>query len=319
MEEQVRSTELDFSLSQSELEKFHRDGYIGPFDLYQKDEMERSLQALRPKLLNTKKAIYSQDKAVSGITNLSNYDRHLDVDFLAAHITRPEIVDRVSSILGRDTLCWRSEFFPKYPGDEGTDWHQADNFSNVAGSKHPQIVWPEDAQFGGTITVWAAFTDATIENGCLQFIPGTHRTMNYDESKTMDYQSDAINKMEKDGVRRGFFGYDYRQLQKDPNWKPDESQAKSMVMRQGQFIIFWSTLMHASHPHNGLTDQMRLGFAARYLPTSVQVYPYSNTLEEFGGQASLDKFGCVLVSGDNRFPHNRFVDRTCNGFQFPRR
>lgn len=319
MEEQVRSTELDFSLSQSELEKFHRDGYIGPFDLYQKDEMERSLQSLRPKLLNTKKAIYSQDKAVSGITNLSNYDRHLDVDFLAAHITRPEIVDRVSSILGRDTLCWRSEFFPKYPGDEGTDWHQADNFSNVAGSKHPQIVWPEDAQFGGTITVWAAFTEATIENGCLQFIPGTHRTMNYDESKTMDYQSDAINKMEKDGVRRGFFGYDYRQLQKDPNWKPDESQAKSMVMRQGQFIIFWSTLMHASHPHNGLTDQMRLGFAARYLPTSVQVYPYSNTLEEFGGQASLDKFGCVLVSGDNRFPHNRFVDRTCNGFQFPRR
>lgn len=319
MEEQVRSTELDFSLSQSELEKFHRDGYIGPFDLYQKDEMERSLQALRPKLLNTKKAIYSQDKAVSGITNLSNYDRHLDVDFLAAHITRPEIVDRVSSILGRDTLCWRSEFFPKYPGDEGTDWHQADNFSNVAGSKHPQIVWPEDAQFGGTITVWAAFTEATVENGCLQFIPGTHRTMNYDESKTMDYQSDAINKMEKDGVRRGFFGYDYRQLQKDPNWKPDESQAKSMVMRQGQFIIFWSTLMHASHPHNGLTDQMRLGFAARYLPTSVQVYPYSNTLEEFGGQASLDKFGCVLVSGDNHFPHNRFVDRTCNGFQFPRR
>ena len=319
MEEQVRSPDLDFSLSQNELEKFHRDGYIGPFDLYQKDEMERSLQALRPKLLNTKKAIYSQDKAVSGITNLSNYDRHLDVDFLAAHITRPEIVDRVSSILGRDTLCWRSEFFPKYPGDEGTDWHQADNFSNVAGSKHPQIVWPEDAQFGGTITVWAAFTEATIENGCLQFIPGTHRTMNYDESKTMDYQSDAINKMEKDGVRRGFFGYDYRQLQKDPNWKPDESQAKSMVMRQGQFIIFWSTLMHASHPHNGLTDQMRLGFAARYLPTSVQVYPYSNTLEEFGGQASLDKFGCVLVSGDNRFPHNRFVDRTCNGFQFPRR
>ncbi len=319
MEEQVRSPDLDFSLSQNELEKFHRDGYIGPFDLYHKDEMERSLQALRPKLLNTKKAIYSQDKAVSGITNLSNYDRHLDVDFLAEHITRPEIVDRVSSILGRDTLCWRSEFFPKYPGDEGTDWHQADNFSNVAGSKHPQIVWPEDAQFGGTITVWAAFTDATIENGCLQFIPGTHRTMNYDESKTMDYQSDAINKMEKDGVRRGFFGYDYRQLQKDPNWKPDESQAKSMVMRQGQFIIFWSTLMHASHPHNGLTDQMRLGFAARYLPTSVQVYPYSNTLEEFGGQASLDKFGCVLVSGDNRFPHNRFVDRTCNGFPFPRR
>jgi len=50
-------------------------------------------------------------------------------------------------------------------------------------------------------------------------------------------------------VRRGFYGYDYRQLQKDPNWSPDESQAKSMVMRQGQAVMFWSTIMHASHPH----------------------------------------------------------------------
>ncbi|SDJ53626.1 non-haem Fe2+, alpha-ketoglutarate-dependent halogenase [Paraburkholderia steynii] len=311
---EVRSSE--FALSQEELVSFHRDGYVGPFDLYSADEMEANLQALRPKLLNTKRAIYSQERSISGVTNLANYDRHLDVDFLASHITRAEIADRVSSILGRDVLCWRSEFFPKYPGDEGTDWHQADNFSNVAGSKHPQIVWPEDADFGGTITVWSAFTDATIENGCLQFIPGTHRTMNYDESKVMEYHEEAINNVEKQGVRRGFFGYDYRQLQKDPNWSPDESKARSMVMRQGQFIIFWSTLMHASHPHSGLTEKMRLGFAARYLPTSVRVYPYSNTLEEFGGSARLDKFGCVLVSGQDNFGHNRFVDRTFNGYPF---
>ncbi|MFF4604410.1 chlorinating enzyme [Streptomyces sp. NPDC001339] len=307
----------DFSLSEVELKQFHQDGFIGPFDLYEKDEMEANLQALRPKLLNTKKAIYSQDKAVSGNTNLANYDRHLDVDFLAEHITRPEIVDRVSSILGPDTMCWRSEFFPKYPGDEGTDWHQADNFSNVAGSKYPQILWPEDAEFGGTITVWTAFTEASIENGCLQFIPGTHTSMNYDESKVMEYNEGAINSVEKDGVKRGFFGYDYRQLQKDPNWSPDESKAVSQVMRQGQFIIFWSTLMHASHPHSGLTDQMRLGFAGRYLPTQVQVYPYSEGLEEFGGKASLDKFGNVLTSGKNAYSHNRFVDSTVNGFRFP--
>jgi non-heme Fe2+,alpha-ketoglutarate-dependent halogenase len=75
--------------------------------------------------------------------------------------------------------------------------------------------------------------------------------------------------------------------------------------------------MHASHPHSGLSKEMRLGFAARYLPTSVRVYPHSNTLEEFGGRASLDKFGCVLVSGEDRFGHNRFTDQTCNGFKFP--
>lgn len=307
----------DFSLSPEELERFHRDGFIGPFDLYPAEEMERNLRALRPKLLNTKKAIYNSDGAMSGVTNLANYDRHLDIEFLARHITSPQIVDRVASVLGPDTLCWRTEFFPKYPGDEGTDWHQADNFSNVAGSKHPQIVWPEDAEFGGTITVWAAFTPATLENGCLQFIPGSHRTMNYDESKTMTYDADSINQQVKGGVRRGFFGYDYRQLQKDPNWSPDESKAVSQVMRQGQFIMFWSTLMHASLPHSGKTDEMRLGFAARYLPTSVRVYPYSDSLEEFGGAASLEKFGNVLVSGEDRYGHNRFVDSTVDGFRFP--
>jgi non-haem Fe2+, alpha-ketoglutarate-dependent halogenase len=316
MNAQAGGTSVGFALSAQEIGQFHRDGYIGPFDLYEPDEMEQNLRTLRPKLLNTRQAIYAQSKAVSGVTNLANYDRHIDVDFLAAHITRPEIADRVASVLGPDVLCWRTEFFPKYPGDEGTDWHQADNFSNVAGSKHPQIVWPQDAEFGGTITVWSAFTEASIENGCLQFIPGSHKSMNYDESKVMDYNADAVNKVEKGEVRRGFFGYDYRQLQKDPDWSPDESQAQSMVMRQGQFIIFWSTLMHASHPHAGLTDAMRLGFAARYLPTSVKVYPYSDTLQEFGGEASLEKHGCVMVSGRDEYDHNRFVETTVHGTPF---
>lgn len=311
------STGPDFSLVDSEIEQFSRDGFIGPFDLYEPAEMERHLRSLRRRLLSKKNAVYASQEAVSGVTNLASYDRHLDIDFLAQHITRPEIVDRVTSILGPDTLCWRTEFFPKYPGDEGTDWHQADNFSNVAGSKYPQILWPEDAEFGGTITVWTAFTEATVENGCLQFIPGSHTEMNYDESKSMEYDSDSINKRSKNGVRRGFFGYDYRQLQKDPDWSPDESKAVSQVMRQGQFIIFWSTLMHASHPHSGKTDSMRLGFAARYLPTQVHVYPYSQGLEEFGGKASLDKFGNVLVSGTDKYDHNKFVQSTVGGFEFP--
>jgi non-heme Fe2+,alpha-ketoglutarate-dependent halogenase len=306
-----------YALSAEELEQFHRDGFYGPFDLYDPEEMERSLQAMRPKLIDSRRGIYHQGEALSGTTNLASYDRHLDVDFLAMHVCRPAIVDRVTSVLGPDVLCWRTEFFPKYPGDEGTDWHQADNFANVG--KHAQIVWPEDATFGGALTCWTAFTDSSIENGCLQFIPGSHKTMNYDENKIIDYDAEIINRQDKNGVRRGFYGYDYRQLQKDPNWSPDESKAKSMVMRQGQCIMFWSTLMHASHPHQGLTDRMRLGFTARYVPTSVLVYPYQDTLAEYGVEVSLEKFGSVLVSGRDEFGHNRIVDRTVNGTPFPMR
>jgi non-heme Fe2+,alpha-ketoglutarate-dependent halogenase len=51
----------------------------------------------------------------------------------------------------------------------------------------------------------------------------------------------------------------------------------------------------------------------------VQVYPYSDALVEFGGAASLERFGNVLVSGHDDYHHNRFVDRTVNGHPFTAR
>jgi non-haem Fe2+, alpha-ketoglutarate-dependent halogenase len=312
----VSSTD-DFALTPEELALFDKQGFIGPFTLYSPEQMRAQWRATRLRLLDRSEAVYQDDLAVSGATNISNYDRHLDNDFLAEHICRPEIVDRVSSILGPDVICWRTEFFPKHPGDEGTDWHQADTFANASGK--PQILWPgeSDEAFGaGTITVWAAFTEASVENGCLQFIPGSHRKMNYDETKRMAYDPDQINAAEKDGVRRGFFGYDYRQLQVDPGWKPEEDEAVSQVMEPGQFIVFWSTLMHASHPHLGKTDEMRMGFATRYVPADVRVYPDSDAIEEYGGRISLENYGSVVVKGQNLCPENRISTQTTRGKKF---
>ncbi|MGW2157692.1 chlorinating enzyme [Nonomuraea sp. NPDC001699] len=306
----------EHSMTPEELKTFHTQGYFGPFKVYEIDEMRQNWRRERMRLMDRSNAVY-RDDAASGNTNISNYDRHLDSPFLADHISRPQIVDRVVSVLGPDVLCWRTEFFPKYPGDEGTDWHQADTFANASGK--PQIVWPQAEEFGGTITVWTAFTEANEDTGCLQFIPGTHETMFYDETKRMHYDPNKINQEDKDGVRRGFFGYDYRDLQIDPDWKPDESQAVSMVMRPGEAILFWSTLMHASLPHKGLTDEMRLGFAARYVPTKVDVYPDTDEIEEYGGRVSLDRYGAVLVTGRNTNPGNRIATATTTGHPFTTR
>lgn len=305
----------EFSLSETEAASFQANGYFGPFTVYDEDEMVALWKRERLSLLDRSQAIYQEEAAQSGNTNISNYDRHLDSNRLAAHICRPQIVDRVRSALGPDVLCWRTEFFPKYPGDEGTDWHQADTFANASGT--PQILWPGDLKsFGGTITVWTAFTEATEDNGCLQFVPGTHQQMFYDESKRMHYDPNRIGVEQKEGVRRGFFGYDYRELQVDPDWKPDESRAVSLVMRPGQAVMFWSTLLHASHPHKGLTNQPRVGFAARYVPTSVRVYPDTDAIEEYGGRVSLQKYGAVVVAGVNRYDHNRIAGETTRGQQF---
>lgn len=308
------TADTDFSLSDEEVASFHENGYIGPLTIYTPEEMDEMWKTVQRETLDRTYAAYPPvDKGV-GAPNIFNYDRHLDIDLLARHVCNRRIVDRVASLLGPDLLCWRSEFFPKYPGDEGTDWHQADTFANASGK--PQLLWPGETEenFGaGTLTVWTAFTDSTVENGCLQIIPGTHRQMNYDETKRMDFDESRINSEIKDGVPRGFFGYDYRQLQHDPDWKPNEEDAVSLVMERGQCVIFLSTLMHASLPNHSTGKKYRMGFATRYVPAKVQVYPGTDHIEEYGGSISLEKWSAFLVSGTDAYGHNKISDRTLRG------
>jgi non-haem Fe2+, alpha-ketoglutarate-dependent halogenase len=301
----------DFRLTQAELARFNQDGYLAPLRLYDAEEMKDRWKTIRRQLRDRSRAIYPDG------SNISNYDRHLDIDLLSEHVINPRIVDRVASVFGPDVLCWRSEFFPKHAGDEGTDWHQAGTFQNTG--DRPQLVWPEDddrAGLGGTITVWTAFTDSTLVNGCLQLMPGTHRTMNYDESKAMEFDPEGSRHVNEEGIARGFFGYDYRKLRKDSSWVPDESKAYPVVLKAGEFIMFWSTLMHASLPHTGNERDYRMGFAARYVPTKVQVYPGMSVLSEHGGKNSLDDYGTVLVAGRDRYFHNKISSRTRTGYTF---
>jgi len=302
------------ALTAEQRASFRRNGYIGPLTIYTPEEMTALWRQVQRETLDRSHAAYPEVDASIGAPNIFNYDRHLDIDLLARHAMNRRIVDKVASILGPDLLCWRTEFFPKYPGDEGTDWHQADTFANASGK--PQLLWPgesEDDFGGGTITVWTAFTDSTRENGCLQVIPGTQNKMNYDETKHMDYDADRINAEVKDGVPRGFFGYDYRQLQFDPGWKPNEEDAFSLVMERGQCVIFWSTLMHASLPNISTGRNYRMGFATRYVPTKVRIYPDTDHIEEYGGSISLANWGAVLAGGEDTYGHNKIIDRTLRG------
>ncbi len=300
-----------YSLNSGQLESFRNNGFTGPFDLYDPTEIRARYKSLRAEIFDRKYAIYD----LPHTSRLAGYDRHLDIDFFSQHIMRKEILEKVEGILGPDVICWRSEMFPKYPGDEGTDWHQADTFAHASGE--PQIVWPGGSRFGGSLTVWTAVTDATEEMGCLRFIPGTHEEMFYDESKGMEYRPENVNAVDKGGVKRGFFGYDYRNLQKDPDFVPDEESAVSIVMKAGQFVIFWSTLMHASLP-NTTTNKTRLGFTARYVPTCVKVYPNTESVDEYGTVLSLDKYGVVVAAGQDDYKHNRVRTDSARGYSFVR-
>ena len=98
----------DFSLTEQELQQFDRDGFIGPFTLYEPEEMMQLHKTVRAQLFNRTHAPYDAPHDVA----ITNYDRHLDVELLTRHVIRTEIVHRLRSILGPDVLCWRRQLIP---------------------------------------------------------------------------------------------------------------------------------------------------------------------------------------------------------------
>ena len=286
----------DYYLSEAETSFFYQNGYLGPFTLCQPEEMVSLFEEVRMDLLDTHNAPFPKSKL--------NYDRHLDLQALNQIINNPKVVHRISSILGPDVLSWRTEWFPKYPGDEGTDWHQAESFVEFEGTE--KLV-PTAAEEGRPweLTAWIAMSESTKENGCLKVMPGTHRTWFFDEKRNVPFEPENFNqKVISTGEKAGFYGYDYDKLKLDPTWKPDEEKAVHMVMKPGQFCIFTSRCMHGSNP-NSSQSSTRFGWATRFVPTHVKVYAGQDSFHHFGEELPLDKYSTVLVLGEDRYHHNR--------------
>jgi non-heme Fe2+,alpha-ketoglutarate-dependent halogenase len=292
------------------IEDFDKNGFAGPFDLYSEEEAKSAWRGLRSAFMDTSKAVYGECT--------SQYDRHLDIEFLSKHICRPEIVGLAKQVLGPNILAWRTEVHPKPPGTEGTDWHQAIKMTDETG--RPFLNWKNDEPsngLGGTLVVWTAFSDVTIENGCMQFIPGTHRKPYYDELKVRNAKADSINQVVKDGVLRGFYGYDWRQAQLDPDWKPDKENCASMTMKAGQFVVFWSTVVHSALPNTSRVP--RYATNVRYVPTGVEIYPGVDRIDEaYTSPVQLDEFTAVLVSGEDKYKHTEIATKNRRGFEFPK-
>jgi non-heme Fe2+,alpha-ketoglutarate-dependent halogenase len=267
---------------------FDENGYIGPFTIYQPEETEAMWKKVRVQLLDKKNAVYGN--------NQMNYDRHLDNKILSDIVSHPAIVRRVQSILGPNILCWRTEWFPKYPGSEATAWHQAESFVAFEGDSKLVPTEPHDGSW--ELTVWFAFTDAMRETACLKVVPKTHRTWFFDEKRNVPYDPDST---------AGFYGYDFEKLKIDPNWKPDESEAIHFEMRAGQVLMFTSRCLHASEA-NTTKDKIRMGLAIRYIPTDVKVYPYhEGQFTHFGEVFPLEKYSTMLVGGQDTYGHNKII------------
>jgi len=180
---------------------------------------------------------------------------HLLFSWLGDLVRQERIVDAIEDLYGQDILCWTTNFFIKEARNPAfVSWHQD---STYWGLDRPDVV-----------TAWIAFTESNESNGAMGFIPGTHTRDQIPHRDT--FAKDNL-------LTRG------QEVAVDV----DPKDAVTIKLKPGEMSLHHVRLVHGSPP-NPSSDR-RIGFAIRYIPTSVR---------QIAGEDSA-----TLVRGVDKFHH----------------
>ncbi|MGR8949243.1 MAG: phytanoyl-CoA dioxygenase family protein, partial [Gammaproteobacteria bacterium] len=112
--------------------------------------------------------------------------------------------------------------------------------------------WHQDRLYVGLntaefVTAWIALSPATVESGCMRFLPGSHR-------EPMKPHKDRFS--EDNMLSRG----------QEISVSIDESKVAPICLEPGQASVHDVGLAHASAPNR--SKDRRIGLALHYIPTS---------------------------------------------------
>ncbi|MDX1931477.1 MAG: phytanoyl-CoA dioxygenase family protein [Capsulimonadales bacterium] len=127
-----------------------------------KEALERTLagkSAAQPERITNLSAGMGEENVVIQIVNMWEAE-----PAFRQHLYNDRIVPMVAQLIGTDTVrVWHDQVQVKPPKTGGpTIWHQ----------DHPY--WPV-IQPADLVSAWVAIEDATIGNGCMWMVPGSHR------------------------------------------------------------------------------------------------------------------------------------------------
>jgi len=180
---------------------------------------------------------------------------HLLFPFLADLIRHPAILDAIEDVLGPNLLCWNTNFFIKEAETPSfVSWHQD---STYWGLSAPDVC-----------TAWVALTPSNLANGAMAVIPATHTRDQIPHRDTFD-RHNLLTRGQEIAV------------------EVDEGEAVPLVLKPGEMSLHHVRLVHGSPPNP--SGDRRIGFAIRYIPTS---------LHQLEGSDSA-----TLVRGEDRFGH----------------
>lgn len=276
----------DHRLTQQQLEEFHAVGCIGPFPLEcSAEDLAGVREAARGAYL-APNPVYDQ---------IIGRDLHLFSEPVYSFFTRPEIREKTIQLLGPDLTMWRSDVFPKFPGSPATPWHQADVFTEF--TEEPLLESPRcglnDWSSLWQVTVWIALEDSTVENGCLEIIPGTHH-----EQLTWPLVGEEARAYLAETVARGEIPNPDRCIKHSPRIKILEKERVRLEAKAGEFYIFTQRVVHGSGANN--TDRSRLAINFRIVQSDVRCYHRylaAGEWEMLGVKLPLENWGALIYAG----------------------
>lgn len=251
-------------LSEAEVDRYHENGYIIP----EYRLPEETLQDIRA----------DYDRLLTRHPEFRDYCPMLlryDLSFLN-YARDPNILDMVAQVIGPDIILWNSSFFAK-PAVNGkkTPWHQDGEY------------WPLRPL--ATCTVWLAIDEATVENGCLKFMPGSHKQKELRPHRTS----------------------------KDPNFtlhqellesEYDDDKAVPLELEAGQMSLHDVYLLHGSEAND--SGKPRRGMTMRFMPgTSVFDREKAKQLSRDLGVVDHSDRTIYLMRGQDKTGENDFAMR----------
>ena len=207
---------------------YEKDGYFFPYDVTSAAEAADLLADFE-----AAEAEVRDDRA--RLSMLRSYPAQLLPSF-SSLIRHPRLIEAASQIIGPDLLVWSAGFFIKEAGSKSyVSWHQDLNYWGLDGDRE--------------VTAWFALTPATVENGCMRFVSGSHRKK--DVPHVDSFAPDNL-------LTRG----------QEIAVEVDEASAVNVLLRAGQASFHHGHMFHASGPNK--TNVRRLGVAIRYVAPSMK-------------------------------------------------
>ena len=222
---------MSTTLSPAQVARYERDGFLSP------------LAALTPEDAAAARAnLEAFEQSVGGPLTAEATDAryrsrtHVLLAWVHALTRHPAILDAVEGLIGPDILVYTSTWFIKEPESGAiAAWHQDATYFGLRPYVH--------------VTAWLALTEATAENGCMEFLPGSHR--GGQRPHRAGAVAGSVNRAGQAVVG-----------------EVDDATAAHAPLRAGEFSLHHTLCLHRSQPNQ--SAGRRIGLAISYVPTHVE-------------------------------------------------